>query len=122
VKAVTDGGGADVVIDATHRASRLLTEAVRMVAIGGTIVVAGLKMDRVELNTDGLIVKDVTLRGANGHDVISVEAALGILERGDLPFEDMCTHTYTLEETEKAVLTVGGEGDPDPIHVTVVPS
>lgn len=122
VKEVTEGALADVVLDVTHGVGEPLAQAGRMVAFGGVIVVAGLKMAPTEIRTDTLIVKDATLRAANGHDLISVRSALKILERDDYPFAELCTHTFALEDTEEAVRTVGGEGAADPIHVTVAPS
>ena len=122
VREVTGGQLADVVVDATHGAAGALPDAVRAVAFGGTVVAAGLKMRPTELNTDALVVKGVTLVGANGHDLVSVGGALKILERGHFPFADICSHTFSLADTEHAVRTVGGEGEADPIHVTVVPS
>ena len=121
VRQVTDGALADLVLDVTHRSAQPLVDALRMVAFGGVIVVAGLKMEPVEINTDALIVKDVTLRGANGHDLVSVGAALKILEADRYPFDDLCTHTFPIARAEEAVRTVGREGTSDPVHVTVVP-
>ncbi|HEX9684055.1 MAG TPA: alcohol dehydrogenase catalytic domain-containing protein [Acidimicrobiales bacterium] len=122
VRELTGGLGVDVVVDATHGAAAPVRDGVRMAAVGGVVVVAGLKMGRVEVDTDALIVKDVSLVGANGHDLVSVGAALRILEDDQYPFDVLCTHTFTVPEAERAVMTVGGEGDPDPVHVTVVPA
>lgn len=117
----TGGALVDLVLDVTHRANQPLVDALRLVAFGGVIVVAGLKMGAVELNTDALIVKDATLRGANGHDLVSVGAALKILEADRYPFDDLCTHTFPIARAEEAVQTVGRECASEPVHVTVVP-
>lgn len=121
LRKLTDGVLADVVVDTTHRAPQALSQAIDMACIGGTVVVAGLKLAAVELPTDKLIMKDLSLRGANGHGLESVSAAISIIASKKYPIHEMCSHTFALDQTEDALRTVGGEGAAMPVHVTVRP-
>ena len=56
-----------------------------------------------------------------GHGYQSVRPALQIIASGKYALDGMCTHVFTLAETDRAVHTVGGEGEPGAIHVAVDP-
>lgn len=121
VRDATAGEMATVVVDATHGAAGALDDAVAAAQMGGTVVLAGLKTAPAPLDVDKVIVKQLTLKGAYGHDLVTVAAAIRLLERGDYPLDSLCSHTYPLRQCEEAIRTAGGEGAPDPVHVTVVP-
>jgi threonine dehydrogenase-like Zn-dependent dehydrogenase len=70
--------------------------------------------------SDKLILKDLTLRGAYSHDYESVDAAIRVIESNKYPLEALSTHTFPLDEADRALRTLGGEGEPDAIHVTIL--
>jgi hypothetical protein len=47
--------------------------------------------------------------------------ALGINAGGKYALDGMCTHVFPLHEVDRALHTVGGEGEPGAIHVAVDP-
>lgn len=120
---LTNGAGADVVIEVTSGAPGVLAQAVGAARVGATVVVAGLHEMRPATHflSDELVLKEITVRGVYGHDWLSVSKAIEILESDRYPLAELCTHTFSLGDADQALRTLGGEGDTDPIHVTVVP-
>ncbi len=65
--------------------------------------------------------KGLTLKSARGHSYRAVELALGHLASGRFPLELMTTHRFGLAEVDYAIKSVGGQGAPGAIHVSVMP-
>ena len=88
----------------------------------GVVILAGQKHSPVH-NFDSMSIyrKELAIRGVRGHDLRSVVPALKIIESGKYPLEEMLTHLYSLEEVGRALSTIGGKGDPDSIHLSVMP-
>ena len=123
VQEITGGRLADVVLDLTPVALEPVQDALDVVRIGGTVVVAGLKNGRpAPISTDQLILKSITLRGARGVDGRSIEDAIRIIESGEYPLEKMHTHSFPLDELPTAISVLAGEvpGE-EAVHVIVVP-
>jgi threonine dehydrogenase-like Zn-dependent dehydrogenase len=57
------------------------------------------------------------VRGRTGRDI---KKAIALLESGKYPLGELATHQFSIEDAEKAILTVGGEGERGAIHVAVV--
>jgi len=55
-----------------------------------------------------------------GRRAAELKKALRIIESGKYPLQKLSTHKFSIEETEKALLTIGGEGDRNAIHISVV--
>lgn len=123
VKEITNGELADVVLDVTTAAPGALAQSVAMAGIGATIVVAGVKEGKpaTNFNSDLLLINELTVKGVWGHDWTSVDRALDLIESNTLPLDLLCTHTYPLERADEALRTLGGEGDANAIHITIVP-
>jgi len=120
---LTGGIGADVVLELTPIVTGPLLDAIESVRQGGRIVVAGLKGGRkVELSSDRLINKAVTLIGAFGVDATAYGRAIQTIESGRFPLEKMHTHSYELAHTVHAIEALAGEvpGE-EPVHVAVCP-
>jgi threonine dehydrogenase-like Zn-dependent dehydrogenase len=123
VKELTGGDGVDVVLDVTPMAHQPIRDAISAVRWGGTIVLAGLKGNKeIGIQTDMLINKALTVKGAFSVDAAAYIDAIKLIESGKFPLEKMQTHKYGLDNVEHAIKLLAGEvpGE-DGIHVAVMP-
>jgi threonine dehydrogenase-like Zn-dependent dehydrogenase len=119
VREITDGAMADVVLELTPIATQPVLDAVEAVRHSGRIVLAGLKGGKaVDLVTDRLINKAVTVRGAFGVNAEAYIEAIRIIESGRFPLEKMHSGRYELADTEAAIQALA---DGDAIHTCVCP-
>jgi len=122
VRDITGGDMADLVIDCASGGPATVVSAIYVARKSGRIILGGRKFKTVpEFNSDLLITRFLTVKGMRGHSYQSVELALSIIAGGKYPLERMCTHVFPLAETDRALRTVGGEGEPGAIHVAVDP-
>ena len=120
---LTGGAGADLVLELTPMAVQPVLDAVHAVRWGGRVVLAGLKGGRpVELPTDLLINKSLTVMGAFSVDSRAYAEAIRLIETGRFPLERMHTHTFGLEDVPRAIETLAGEvpGE-NAVHVAIMP-
>jgi threonine dehydrogenase-like Zn-dependent dehydrogenase len=120
----TDGRGVDVVLDCTVGAGTAPTllgiEAAKR--RGATMVVQGEGNQEFPSFPIGRLTrKGMTLKSARGHSHRAVELALHQLASHRFPLELMMTHTFGLSEVDYAIKSVGGQGAPGAIHVSVIP-
>ena len=120
----TGGRGVDLVIDCTVGAGAAPTllgiEALKR--RGGTMVVQGEgNQEFPNFPIGRLTRKAITLKSARGHSYRAVELALHQLASHRYPLDLMMTHTFGLADVDYAIKSVGGEGAPGAIHVTVMP-
>ena len=121
VAELTDGEMADGVINVTSYSPIALQQAVEMAKIRGIIVTAGGALKPAEgFNPDMLVTKEITIKGVRGRTARQIKKALRIIESGKYPLEKLSTHKFSIEEAEKALLTVGGEGEKGAIHISVI--
>jgi threonine dehydrogenase-like Zn-dependent dehydrogenase len=123
VRELTGGEGVDVVLDLTPMAVQPVQDAVDAVRWGGTIVLAGLKGGRtLELSTDQLINKALTVKGAFSVDAAGYEHAIKLIESGKFALHKMQTHKFGLDDVEHAIKLLAGEvpGE-EGIHVAIMP-
>ena len=121
---VTGGRGVDVVIDCTVGAGTtpILLGIEALKRRGGTMVVQGEgNQEFPNFPIGRLTRKGITLKSARGHSYRAVELALRQLASHRFPLELMMTHTFALAEVDYAIRSVGGEGAPGAIHVSVLP-
>jgi threonine dehydrogenase-like Zn-dependent dehydrogenase len=121
---ITEGRGVDVVIDCTVGAGTAPTllgiEALKRRA--GTMVVQGEGNQQFPSFPIGRLTrKGITLKSARGHSYRAVELALRHLAARRFPLELMMTHTFGLPDVDYAIKSVGGDGAPGAIHVSVMP-
>jgi threonine dehydrogenase-like Zn-dependent dehydrogenase len=124
VMEITRGRGVDVVLDCTVGAGPAPTilgiEAAKR--RGGTMVVQGEGNQAFpDFPIGRLTRKGMTLKSARGHSYRAVELALRALASHRFPLELMTTHTFGLSEVDYAIKSVGGQGAPGAIHVSVMP-
>jgi len=120
----TGGRGVDVVLDCTVGAGTAPTllgiEATKR--RGGTMVVQGEGNQEFPSFPIGRLTrKGITLKSARGHSYRAVELALHQLASHRFPLALMMTHTFGLAEVDYAIRSVGGQGAPGAIHVSVIP-
>jgi threonine dehydrogenase-like Zn-dependent dehydrogenase len=124
VKELTEGRGADVVVEVSANAAEPVAEALHYVATGGRIVLAGVKGFKPvpDFVSDLIVVKEISIRGAFGVTRRSYEAAIRLIESGRVPIGKMHTHDFALEEAETAIRTLAGEEPGEPsIHSCLLP-
>src|SRR5947209_5742025 len=124
VKELTAGRGADVVVEVTANSPVPVAEALHYVAIGGRIVLAGVKGFKPvpDFVSDLVVMKEVHIIGAFGVTARAYEAAIRLIESGRVPLAKMHTHDFALEDAELAIQMLAGEipGEQS-IHSCLVP-
>jgi threonine dehydrogenase-like Zn-dependent dehydrogenase len=111
VMALTRGQGVDVAVDLAPGARATVAEAIDAVRPGGTVVLAGLK-GRTQIptiDTDKVIFKEITLRGAFSQGWQSYEQALRILDEDRYGLARMRTHDFALQDADLALRVLSGE-------------
>ncbi len=111
VRELTHGEGADVIVDVTAEALDPIAKAVEMARVGGTIVLAGVKGPRApipDLYNDRIFTKELTIKGVKNADFDSFETAVKLIESRRFPFEKMHTHSFALDDLERAIHTLAG--------------
>jgi threonine dehydrogenase-like Zn-dependent dehydrogenase len=124
VKELTDGRGADVVVEVSANSPEPVADALHYVATGGRIVLAGVKGFKSvpDFVSDLIVVKEITIKGAFGVTSRSYDAAIRLIESGRVPIEKMHTHDFALEDAEEAIQTLAGERPgPSSIHSCLLP-
>jgi threonine dehydrogenase-like Zn-dependent dehydrogenase len=121
---LTGGRGVDVALEVTPMAAKPVTDAMLATRHGGRVVLAGLKGGaEVPLNTDLIINRALTVRGAYGVDARGYAEAIAIIESRRFPLEKLHTHTFGLDDTELAIQTLAGEVPGEAaVHVSVHPN
>lgn len=113
------GGGPDVVI-VTAPAAPALSLAIDIVRPRGRVVLPGLIGDEVPIDTDRLVVDEISLLGGRGQ-ALNVERAMAILKRRSDDIESINTHSYPVAKAETAIREQipGEEFDPDIVHAVL---
>lgn len=124
VQQITGGRLADVVLDVASGAAGVVNDALDAVRQGGTVVLAGLKggVPIPNFVSDKVVLRSLTLRGVFAVDTASYREAIRLLESGDPLYARMHSDSFSLKDTEQAILRQAGRLDgPPAIHVAVLP-
>jgi threonine dehydrogenase-like Zn-dependent dehydrogenase len=123
VREITGGTMADVVLELTPMATQPVLDALQAVRHGGRVVLAGLKGRRpVEMVTDVIINRAITVVGAYGVDSRAYSEAIRLIESGKYPLEKLHTHTFGLDDVAHAIETLAGEVPGESaVHVAIQP-
>lgn len=110
VREETGGAMADVVVDVSGSPQAIGT-SVECLRRQGTMVLAGLTGDTTvtPMLMDKLVWGEIRLQGCFTGDNDAVEATLRLLETTKFPVQEMVSHVFPLEETERCIQAVGGE-------------
>jgi threonine dehydrogenase-like Zn-dependent dehydrogenase len=124
VKQITEGRGADVVVDVSSYATKPVADALSMVRPGGTVVLAGVKGFKPVDNfvSDLIVMKEIRITGAIGVTSSGYKAAIRVIESGRVPLERMHTHDFDLADASLAIRTLARQvpGD-ESIHSCLIP-
>lgn len=133
IREITNGRGADVVVDVTPYATQPVRGALDYVRRGGTIVLAGVKGFTMEggratpkavpdFVSDMVVWKEITIKGAIGVLSSGYRKAIDLIESRTVPLKLMHTHDFPLQEADLAIRTlarqVDGQGS---IHSCLIP-
>ena len=124
VKEITNGRGADVVVDVSSYATEPITQALDFVTFGGTVMLAGTKGFKAvpDFVSDKVVMKEITLRGAIGVTSSGYNNAIRLIESRSTPIEQMHTHRFALRDAELAIRTLAREiPNEESIHSCLIP-
>jgi threonine dehydrogenase-like Zn-dependent dehydrogenase len=123
VMAATGGKGVDVVLDCTAGAgvAPVLLGIDALKRRAGTLLIQGELAAFPDFPVKKVTEKAITIKSARGHSYRSCELALAQLASRRFPLERLATHTFGLDEVDRAIRYVGGEGDEGVIHVSLLP-
>jgi threonine dehydrogenase-like Zn-dependent dehydrogenase len=124
IQELTDGHGARVVVDVSSYSTKPVTDALDFVAMGGTVVLAGVKGFKPipDFVSDKIVMKEIRIQGAIGVTSTGYSSAIRLVESGRYPLEKMHTHDFGLLEAELAIKTLARqiEGE-ESIHSCLLP-
>jgi threonine dehydrogenase-like Zn-dependent dehydrogenase len=124
IRELTDGRGADVVVDVSSYSTAPVAEALDHVAPGGTVVLAGVKGWKPipDFVSDKIVMKEIRILGAIGVTSSGYRKAIALLEARRHPVERMHTHDFGLRDAELAIRTLAREipGE-ESIHSCLLP-
>ncbi len=123
VMEITAGKGVDVVLDCTAGAgtSPVLLGIDALKRRAGTLLVQGELAAFPDFPLKKLTEKAITIKSARGHSYRAVELALAQLASKRFPLELLTTHTFGLQNVDRAIRAVGGEVEEDVVHVSLLP-
>jgi len=124
IRELTDGRGADVVVDVSSYATAPVADSLDYVRAGGTVVLAGVKGFKPvpDFVSDKIVLKEISIRGAIGVTSSGYTSAIRLIEARKVPVEKMHTHDFDLVDAELAIRTLAGQVDGDrSIHSCLIP-
>jgi threonine dehydrogenase-like Zn-dependent dehydrogenase len=123
VMEITEGKGVDVVLDCAAGAgvTPVLLGIDALKRRAGTLLVQGELAAFPDFPLKKLTEKAITIKSARGHSYRAVELALAQLASKRFPLELLTTHTFGLENVDRAIRAVGGEVEEDVVHVSLLP-
>jgi len=120
---ITGGKGVDVVLDCTAGAgvTPILLGIDALKRRAGTLLIQGEMAAFPDFPVKRLTEKAITIKSARGHSYRACELALAQLASKRFPLDLLTTHTFGLKDVDRAIRSVGGEGDGGVIHVSLLP-
>src|SRR6476620_11039349 len=120
---LTAGRGVDFVLDCTSRAGvgPVLLGIDALERRECSLPIQGELAAFSYFNDTATTEKAITIKSARGHSYRACELALEQLSSKRFPLERLTTHTFGLEDVDRAIRSVGGEGDDGVVHVSLLP-
>jgi threonine dehydrogenase-like Zn-dependent dehydrogenase len=120
---VTRGHGVDVVLDCTAAAGTapVLLGVDALKRREGLMVIQGELAAFPDFPVKKITEKAITIKSARGHSYRACELALAQLASGRFPLERLATHSFGLDQVDRAIRAVGGEVEEDVVHVSLLP-
>ena len=120
---ITGGHGVDVSLDCTAGAGTMpiLLGVEALKRKGGVILLQNEVAEFPNFPVARIGVKFITLKSARGHSWRACELALKQLASDRFPLHLIPTHRFGLEDAAKAISAVGGEGEEDVVHASLMP-
>ena len=123
IREVTGGKGVDIVLDCTSGAGTapvlLGIDALKRRA--GTLLIQGEMAAFPDFPVKKVTEKAITIKSARGHSFRACELAVKQLASGRFPLDLLATHTFGLSDVDRAIKAIGGSGEEDVIHVSLLP-
>ena len=105
----TGGAMADVVVDVSGSPAALAS-SVAAVRKRGTLVLAGLSGGRkVPVEIDALVWNEIRVQGAFTASSPALRATMELIESTGFKPEEMISHTFGLDDTERCIRAIGNE-------------
>jgi L-iditol 2-dehydrogenase len=101
VRSLSDGFGADLVVDATG-VSQALQQSLELVRPNGRITKIGWGPQPLDFSLDPLVAKAVTLQGSFSHTYTTWERVLRLMSTGVLNMDPVVGGVYPLRDWEEA--------------------
>lgn len=108
VKDMTDGFGADVVVEATGNV-KAVDQAMRVVRRRGRFVPMGVFTTPIETDFHNIKKKELDVYGSHAQVPTAWETTLKMMQNGKLSTDLIVTHVFPLSEWEKAFETVANK-------------
>jgi 2-desacetyl-2-hydroxyethyl bacteriochlorophyllide A dehydrogenase len=102
VQRLTNGDGADVVIEAAGRPETYLA-AVAEAAFTGRVVCIGYAKEKISFDTSYFVKKELDIRGSRNAMPYDFRAVMEYMKRGTCPVDELITAVYPPEEAGTAL-------------------
>lgn len=117
VAEITGGAMADVAVDLAD-ATATVPLCLSLVRQGGRVQLAGLKnLAPVELISDLIVLKGLTVSGGSGSTPSSMREAVAILNSGEFPTEPLLGEVFDLDQIDQAMALLQRTADHDAVRV-----
>jgi threonine dehydrogenase-like Zn-dependent dehydrogenase len=123
IREVTGGKGVDIVLDCTSGAGTapVLLGVDALKRREGILLIQGKLAAFPDFPVKKVTEKAITIKSARGHSYRACELAVRQLESGRFPLDLLVTRTFGLADTGRAIRAIGGGGEEDVIHVSLLP-
>jgi threonine dehydrogenase-like Zn-dependent dehydrogenase len=102
VREITDGRGADVVIEAVGRGETYVA-AIEDAAFTGRVVCIGYAREKVSFDTSYFVKKELDIRGSRNAAPSDFRAVMAYMKRGTCPADELISAVYPPEKARSAL-------------------
>jgi threonine dehydrogenase-like Zn-dependent dehydrogenase len=102
IRTITDGCGADVMIEAVGRPETYIA-AISEVAFTGRVVYIGYAKEKILFDTSLFVKKEPDIRGSRNATPQDFKAVMEYMKRGACPVEELITAIYIPEDAQTAL-------------------